>query len=781
MTPAELSHFASVRRRNAPIHRPEQSPFHASARVHTMRTARCSSQPSIGMVQRLLSCKNWKLGMLLSLVLAGNVAQVMGQEGLEADAGAETAVVDEELQDDSSLQADDEADASGPLPEERDNDALEKDAGEVVGADTSRQQGPAAEGDPVAGDAAKVLDATAVEDTIQNILRNTDEITVQAALLGGASEPARLMKALDVLSTVGQEETALELVKAQLRQGLSGNSLQEAAAATSAKLLIALENRPALQPEGRELAKLLAEAKSAQRDGAWWEQQALRILRSKTGAVERLAELGPSVIPALVTIASDSAYSESALAQQALNRLAVHEYEACLAFTEGANEKETLAIIQALQSARPKGAIERLAAWMVSSKSSEKIRDAAAQTMMVLHGKGVDRAAVEDFLTYRFEKLRQRLQLNALRLANQVVWLREGDMLVRREIPQDIQTLKQLVTVCEALASAKQESQAPTASVDGQAAADWQLMASLEVMDYLALTSQAASPSSQESPLSAVEAGELARLLDAAMDAQLMGASYALATKLQTAGDASLLPTSPGKPSAMARACMAPDRRVRLAAARAIVHWKPEQTYNGRELLRPTLEYFSAAEGKRTVAAYLPGAFGTRSLNRFLAPAGWSVADVQSLHELRDEVFNNPDVELILCDAGLWRADFRALLDELRSDCRSAGIPIVISCRAEQVDSYRTLAKQYGRCGTWVQVTDDVGAKQLLREASSLVHYRDVTAAYRMKQKEEAAELLRLLDAAAEKEVEEARQLPARAPRFSTKEPIHGGRKNSIR
>ena len=89
-----------------------------------------------------------------------------------------------------------------------------------------------------------------------------------------------------------------------------------------------------------------------------------------------------------------------------------------------------------------------------------------------------------------------------------------------------------------------------------------------------------------------------------------------------------------------------PNRRVRFAAARAIVKLQPEGTFAGASRLAEVLGYFAGSQGKRRVLAAHPRRAVAQTLGGLLADAGFEAESATTGAELIRRAVRSPDLEL---------------------------------------------------------------------------------------------------------------------------------------
>jgi HEAT repeat protein len=128
------------------------------------------------------------------------------------------------------------------------------------------------------------------------------------------------------------------------------------------------------------------------------------------------------------------------------------------------------------------------------------------------------------------------------------------------------------------------------------------------------------------------------------------------------------------------KALTAPNRRVQFAAAQALVTLEPRHAFPGSSLVVPTLARFVTGQGlPRAVVIDGNTARGSQLVG-YLKELGYEPVLATTGADGFRRAAESADVELILLDNHLVVGDWRLIdtLANLRSDCRTAGIPVYI-------------------------------------------------------------------------------------------------------
>jgi len=148
-------------------------------------------------------------------------------------------------------------------------------------------------------------------------------------------------------------------------------------------------------------------------------------------------------------------------------------------------------------------------------------------------------------------------------------------------------------------------------------------------------------------------------------------------------------------PTPLVRALTAPDRRLRLVAARAILKLDPQAGYPGASQLPEVLGFLAGAEGSRGALVLSASRADAEAATGLLAQLGFLAQATTSARELRQLAIASPDVELVLIGGDLASPSAGEVLQQLRFDFRTAALPIgLLAYNETQSQQLRYLAEE---------------------------------------------------------------------------------------
>ena len=150
-------------------------------------------------------------------------------------------------------------------------------------------------------------------------------------------------------------------------------------------------------------------------------------------------------------------------------------------------------------------------------------------------------------------------------------------------------------------------------------------------------------------------------------------------------GDDRLLLSDDGQPRPLVQALNHGNRRLRFAAAEALMKIDPQHDYPGASHLPATLGYLAASSGTRKVLVAHPRVSQAQSLVGSLAQMGYEAVTATNGRDLFFRAANSPDFELIFLSDYISDPPLEETLQLLRRDRRTAGLPIALMVREENL------------------------------------------------------------------------------------------------
>ena len=173
-------------------------------------------------------------------------------------------------------------------------------------------------------------------------------------------------------------------------------------------------------------------------------------------------------------------------------------------------------------------------------------------------------------------------------------------------------------------------------------------------------------------------------VLEQAMSSGHLGAAIAAAEVLAALKQPRSLDSAGGHPSPLARALRHPDRRLRFAAAAAVIQINPTGPYAGSSYLTEALGYFIRTSNTRRALIGLPHAEQARRMVGLLNQMGLEADTASTGNELVQRAIDSSDYEFILISDRIGHPDVHALIQILRADPRTANLPVSLMVRTER-------------------------------------------------------------------------------------------------
>ncbi len=193
--------------------------------------------------------------------------------------------------------------------------------------------------------------------------------------------------------------------------------------------------------------------------------------------------------------------------------------------------------------------------------------------------------------------------------------------------------------------------------------------------------------------LESTTADDFSGSLAAAMKRDLMRAAIICATRLGDLGDSSILISNSGRPSPLASALGHGNRTLRFAALEAIMKLAPQRSFAGASRVPKTLWEFAAGAGPAQTVVASAVTLRADDWAAQLRGLGYDATPATSGRAALQVALNSPRLELVLIDSDIDRPALREIVYQLRSNERTARIPVaVLSSLANLVHARRLAA-----------------------------------------------------------------------------------------
>lgn len=446
-----------------------------------------------------------------------------------------------------------------------------------------------------------------------------------------------------------------------------------------------MAREPRMQPEAAQFAKSV-------RDAAY---EAARDPRRLAALVPQLSDPSPSIraraiadleragdaaaTPLLQALADDQLRAAHPWIRTALVELGQPMFGPVLGALESPDEGLRVQAIHTLAGFGSTRAIPFLVGPALDPSVPEATRQAAALALVQLVGSEPSRV---EAVTYLFRRVREHLNGVAVGRVNHldqtVLWhwdaatrscvprtyeAADASRLMAARLSQDLFKLdpqnrdaRRLYLVAN-LIQAKIEGglDRPLPQGDGTLAAQAKQVGVAAIEDALAYAIQ------NDYPAAAIGAAEL----------------------LGELGEATLVYSMDGQPRPLVQALRHSNRRLRLAAADAIMRLDPDRPYPGSSYLLETFCYFVRTVGSRRALVAMPRIEKGQTLVGVLNEIGLSADVAETGREAFRMAINNPDYEFLLISDAIESLDANETIQMFRKDPLTAGLPIGLMARRE--------------------------------------------------------------------------------------------------
>ncbi len=206
-----------------------------------------------------------------------------------------------------------------------------------------------------------------------------------------------------------------------------------------------------------------------------------------------------------------------------------------------------------------------------------------------------------------------------------------------------------------------------------------------------------------------------AALVEAMSLGEPVVATAALQTLAQT-GAARMLKTTEGRPAPVVAALNYPDSRVQFAAASTILTWDPSTTFRGASRVVEVLARAMTDAGTARGIAIDANAQRATSMSAALREMGFEPDMAQTGQDGFKIAAERGDVGLFLIEANVARWELSQTIANIRSDARTAYIPIAIYGDEKLQTRIERLAESHPRVRFVLQTSDaTLMSKQVLR------------------------------------------------------------------
>jgi HEAT repeat protein len=510
----------------------------------------------------------------------------------------------------------------------------------------------------------------------------TDPV-VLAIRASGPRTPEQLFRAIQSLINYGRPDEAKKY--AQLLLGLSPDAatLVDLQRQFGSGFLFRIIRQRDFQPEGQQLGMAVLEAGyQAARD-----PDRLRDLIDKLSdpdaevrhtALVDLRDAGDAAASALVaTLADPGRRANHEAARNALCRLGVTSRDPLIAALESPDSALRAQVLEVLGRLRATEALPYLLRPFLGEGEPPEVRQAAQGALLRIVGAAPSRQEAEDFL------FRQAGAYLAGRIPGEPD--EEGLLPVWRWDEPSKTSVAAVFDgpMASRWVAARIAAELRTLAPENAEYRRLHLTSALELAKAAGgLGTPLPASDGGENPITgSADAQDLEEVLVFAMQEGRTPAAIGALEVLADIGDASLLHGTDGRPRPVALALQHRDRRVRFAAAMAIMRWDPLAAYAGSSYLPSSLAYFARAAGTRRVLIGHPRTQQAQTLVGLLNELGFEADTADSGREMIRLATENPDYEFLLLSDALDHPRVEELIQQLRREPTTAALPAGVMAR----------------------------------------------------------------------------------------------------
>lgn len=514
---------------------------------------------------------------------------------------------------------------------------------------------------------------------------NQEDPLVQAILDSKPTTPLEMLRAARVLADMKRPELAKDFFRKVLAANVDAQQRIAIVEEVGPEVFLELGRRSDVAPEGRQLANdfLGAVAEQAQDPARIAEMVGKLQDPSPETRYAALRELqksqGLAVVPMIAVLADPSRAAEHRNVHAALVQLGPDAVRPLFGVLDATEPNLVTAAIRVLGDLKDRAIILYLLAPALRSNVPAEVRIAAQEGLQKHLGRVPDKAYATKLLAEyarRYFDRRQPMVEDMDGLVPVWTWSAADKKLVLLHFPADDASRRFAVRFAR---------DANLISPEDPSVFVLYLTAILENSAYQNGLDQplTADSSPLMSQLAGLDARWLEQSLALGMASEHAPAATAAIRLIGSKGPADWLLVRNGQPTPLVLANRHSDRRLRLAAAEAVVQMQPSTSFSGASWVVENLGYLAASTGSRRVLLGGSRWEDGQRMVRLLIGLGYEPQLATDGNDLLRKATASPDCEVILVDAAVNRPTADLLVQQLRRDPRTAKTPVGVLARPE--------------------------------------------------------------------------------------------------
>jgi hypothetical protein len=452
-------------------------------------------------------------------------------------------------------------------------------------------------------------------------------------------------------------------------------------------MFLQLAADPRIKPEGLLLSQQVlgvaaAAAHEPARLAAAVQQLGAQASDSQRDALTILHDGGPYSVPPLLAALADPVQAAiHPLAQGAIVGLGQDAIKPLSAAVAEADPARTIAAIAALGALGEKEAAVYLLAPYLAADSPPQVRQAAGESLEQLFGSTASRSDAVELLTRETRSyLDGRRVLRPDDGANVAIWNWEPG--AHRFIVASYPPTRAAAFVALRLAGDLLRLEP-----DSLEARRLYLISLLESGVYrVGLdTSLPIGPGSECARAARFGVDAIDDALAQSLASGHTAAAQAAARVLEGIGSAALLTRDAAKPCPLVEALRSDERRLRRAAAEAIMSFKPAMPFAGSSYLTDAAADLATSTGHRRAVVGFPTTPTAQQLAGLAATSGYEPRTANNGFGVFAAATQSADTEIVFISGRIGRPDAFDLIQQLRGDPRTAQLPICVMGELEDL------------------------------------------------------------------------------------------------
>ncbi|HEV3342912.1 MAG TPA: hypothetical protein VG125_21240 [Pirellulales bacterium] len=566
-------------------------------------------------------------------------------------------------------------------------------------------------------------------------LRPSNDRAVRALLATKPTTPDELLKAIDVLIDLRATDDAYVLLKRLLEAKPDDEAWADLVEKHGSALFLRLGLAEALQPEGRQVSDIaLTAAERRARDPA----RLVKLIDElgdpspavRRGAMTRLLGGREAAIPLLAGALIDPARQPARPAiREALARFGGEALVPLTAMTRSSQPATQVEAIHALARLGRSIAVLDLLAPALLDTAPPEARSAAREALIRLIGRvpEADEAAATLLHKARaaFAEALEEPDPEAPTVQDWQWDDEKGALTSAAAQPLAVRLTRAADWAADAARLAPRRREALWLSLAARIEGD-------------AIRPNADAPAPERAALADENVDVVEATLAFAMNNGHTVAAAVAARTLGEIGTPQCLYARQPQPGSLVEAARSSDRRLRYAALEAIMRFKPQRPYPGSSLVVEALGYLAGSfAAPRVMAADARPAEAERQAG-LLAGLGYETDVATSGRDVVAQTVSSPDYLFALIDYSLAAPTSGELLQRLRRDNRTAGLPIGIIASTDDLDAARRLSQKTPLSVVIYRPVDAAGLDWQLQRLLAQAGQRLVPPEERMQQARQA-------------------------------------------